>query len=249
MAMENPPFEITCSYKNLKNQQFPTSLLCLLNLSEMTPFKGSDRSSRWICFWRRFSIPSYDLQSTIKLFSLYIHGPSLFYTRLTSMMLEGLQKLWFWRRLSEKTNVPQISALNICKQNIHQHKLVLISTVDFTSKSLSLKFLESWDPSPAFFFQKKGSWDLYWTNDMVHLHGSPPRALERCAAPRSADLPRILLCWQPSIIVLNVAHCNANHKTWAIETNMRSTNMKCNSFRSYWNADITYGAKGVWTVV
>lgn len=155
MAMENPPFEITCSYKNLKNQQFPTSLLCLLNLSEMTPFKGSDRSSRWICFWRRFSIPSYDLQSTIKLFSLYIHGPSLFYTRLTSMMLEGLQKLWFWRRLSEKTNVPQISALNICKQNIHQHKLVLISTVDFTSKSLSLKFLESWDPSPAFFSKKR----------------------------------------------------------------------------------------------
>lgn len=209
------PFEITCSYKNLKNQQFPTSLLCLLNLSEMTPFKGSDPSSRWICFWRRFSIPSYNLQ--LKLFSLCIHGPSLFYTRLTSMMLEGLQKLWRWRRLSEKKQ---------CSSNLSiQHLQTKYSPTQFgpdfyrgfhLNKSLSLNFLESWDPSPVSFsifrVAEICTEQMTWST----CTEAPQRALERCAAPRSADLPRILLCWLPTIAILNVAHCNANHKTWAI---------------------------------
>lgn len=157
------------------------------------------------------------LQPTLKLFSLYVHGPSLFYTRLTSMMLEGLAKVVTLTTSFWKNNVLQISAFNICKHNIysparfgpdfyrgfHLNK----SWSHWTSWSLGIHLqffqlrsvLNKWHGPPARLYPPKGHW-------------------KGVRVSRSADLPGIILCWQPSITVnvLNVAHCNANRKTWAI---------------------------------
>ena len=207
--MENPPFEITCSYKNLKNQQFPTSLLCLLNLPWNDTFPRIGSKFKMNLFLTQIQHPF--LQPTLKLFSLYIHDPSLFYTRLTSMMLEGLAKV---------VTLTTSFCKNQCSSNPSiQHLQTKYSPTQFgpdfyrgfhLNKSLSLNFLESWDPSPVFSAEICTE-QMTWST----CTEAPQRALERW----SADLPRTLLCWQPSITVLNVAHCNdcnANHKTCAI---------------------------------
>ena len=157
--MENPPFANHLQLQKLEESTISNQPSLFTKSIWNDTFQRIGSKFKMNLFLMQIQHPF--RQPTIKLFS----------TRLTSMMLEGLQKLWRWRRLSAKTNnVPQISAFNICKQNIHQHNLVLISTVDFTSKIFVAELFGVLGSISSFF-----SWDLYWTNDMVHLHGSPPK--------------------------------------------------------------------------